>query len=101
EGAGLPYIYTRIIIPMLRPAFFSVIVLLGNIAIQSFDLILALTGGGPGSSTEMPSTFMFSATFSRNQMGVGSASAMMMLATVAAIMVPYLYSELREGRDGH
>lgn len=101
EGASLPKIYAKIIIPMLRPAFLSVIVLLSYIAIKSFDLVLALTGTGPGSATEMPSTFMFSATFQRNQMGVGAASAMMMLMTVAAIFIPYLYSELREKNDGH
>ncbi|MES2434902.1 MAG: sugar ABC transporter permease [Pseudomonadota bacterium] len=101
EGAGLPRIYRSIIVPMLRPAFLSVIVLLSYVAIKSFDLILALTGTGPGSATEMPSTFMYSATFRRDQMGVGAASAMMMLMTVAAIIVPYLYSELKENRDGH
>jgi glucose/mannose transport system permease protein len=101
EGASLPKIYIRIIIPMLRPAFLSVIVLLSYIAIKCFDLVLALTGTGPGSATEMPSTFMFSATFARNQMGVGAASAMMMLMTVAAIFIPYLYSELRESNNGH
>lgn len=101
EGAGLPRIYRSIIIPMLRPAFLSVIVLLSYVAIKSFDLILALTNTGPGSATEMPSTFMYSATFRRDQMGVGAASAMMMLMTVAAIIVPYLYSELKETRDGH
>ncbi|WP_448955150.1 carbohydrate ABC transporter permease [Labrys neptuniae] len=101
EGAGLPRIYASIIIPMLRPAFLSVVVLLSYISIRSFDLVLALTNGGPGNATEMPSTFMFSATFRRNQMGVGAASAMMMLMTVAAIIVPYLYSELREDRHGH
>jgi glucose/mannose transport system permease protein len=101
EGASLPRIYASIIVPMLRPAFLSVIVLLSYIAIKSFDLVLALTNGGPGSATEMPSTFMFSATFRRNQMGVGAASAMMMLMTVAAIVIPYLYSELREDRNGH
>jgi len=100
EGASLPLIYRRIIIPMLRPAMLSVIVLLSYIAIKSFDLVLALTNGGPGSSTELPSTFMFSATFRRNQMGVGAASAIMMLMTLAAIIVPYLYSELRERHDG-
>lgn len=100
EGASLPLIYSRIIIPMLRPAMLSVIVLLSYIAIKSFDLVLALTNAGPGSATEMPSTFMFSATFRRNQMAVGAASAIMMLMTVAAIIVPYLYSELRERRDG-
>lgn len=101
EGASLPRIYASIIVPMLRPAFMSVIVLLSYIAIKSFDLIVAMTNGGPGSATEMPSTFMFSATFRRNQMGVGAASAIMMLMTVAAIIIPYLYSELRENRDGH
>ena len=100
EGAGLPLIYRQIIIPMLRPAMLSVIVLLSYIAIKSFDLVLALTNGGPGSATELPSTFMFSATFRRNQMGVGAASAIMMLMTVAAIIVPYLYSELRERNNG-
>ncbi|TGQ63567.1 MAG: sugar ABC transporter permease [Mesorhizobium sp.] len=101
EGASLPRIYRTIVVPMLRPAFLSVIVLLSYIAIKSFDLILALTNTGPGSATEMPSTFMYSATFRRDQMGVGAASAMMMLMTVAAIIVPYLYSELKESRDGH
>lgn len=101
EGAGLGKIYMSIIVPMLRPAFMSVIILLSYISIKSFDLVLALTNGGPGTSTEMPSTFMFSATFRRNQMGVGAASAIMMLMTVAAIIVPYLYSELKEDRNGH
>jgi len=101
EGAGMARIYLSIIVPMLRPAFLSVIVLLSYISIKSFDLVLALTNAGPGSATEMPSTFMFSATFRRNQMGVGAASAMMMLMTVAAIIIPYLYSELKEDRDGH
>ena len=40
-------------------------------------------------------------TFRRNEMGMGAASAIMMLAAVMAIIVPYLYSELRgERRDG-
>lgn len=101
EGASLTRIYLSIIVPMLRPAFLSVIVLLSYISIKSFDLVLALTNAGPGSATEMPSTFMFSATFRRNQMGVGAASAMMMLMTVAAIIIPYLYSELKDDRNGH
>jgi glucose/mannose transport system permease protein len=95
DGAGLMTIYFKIIIPIVRPAFITVIVLLTHLAIKSFDLVIALTNGGPGYSTELPSTFMYSSTFSRNQIGVGAASAIMMLATMAAIMVPYLYSELR------
>jgi glucose/mannose transport system permease protein len=99
DGASLPKIYWRIIVPMMRPAFVTVLVLLTHLAIKSFDLVIALTNGGPGYSTELPSTFMYSATFSRNQIGVGAASAVMMLLTMAAITVPYLYSELAGGKN--
>jgi len=44
----------------------------------------------------MPATFMYSYTFTRNQMGIGAASAVIMLMMIAAIIVPYLWSELRE-----
>ena len=56
---------------------------------------MALTGGGPGFATDLPATFMYTFAFNRGQIGLGAARAMMMLATVAAIVVPYLYSELR------
>lgn len=101
DGASLPKIYLRIIVPMMRPTFVTVFVLLTHLAIKSFDLVIALTNGGPGYSTELPSTFMYSATFSRNQIGVGAASAVMMLITMAAIMIPYLYSELAGGKREH
>ena len=67
-----------------------------HLAIKSYDLVIALTGGGPGRATELPATFMYSYTFTRNQMGIGASSAVIMLMTIAAIMVPYLYAELKE-----
>lgn len=99
DGASLPRIYTRIVIPSIRPAFLSAIVILAHLAVKSFDLVVALTNGGPGYATDLPATFMYAMTFQRNQLGLGAASAMMMLATVMAIVVPYLYSELRGGRS--
>ncbi len=96
DGASTPNIYWRVIIPQLRPVFLSALIVLAHMAIKSYDLVIALTGGGPGNATEMPSTFMYSYTFTRNQMGVGAASAVIMLMTISALIVPYLYSELRE-----
>ena len=96
DGASTVSIYRRIILPLLRPVFLSALIVLAHMAIKSYDLVIALTGGGPGNATELPSTFMYSYTFTRNQMAVGSASAVMMLMGIAAIIVPYLYSELRE-----
>jgi glucose/mannose transport system permease protein len=98
DGASTAAIYRRIVIPMLRPVFLSAFIVLAHMAIKSYDLVIALTGGGPGRATELPATFMYSYTFTRNQMGVGAASAVIMLMTIAAVIVPYLYSELREKR---
>jgi glucose/mannose transport system permease protein len=95
DGATSWQTYKRIIIPQLRPVFLSAVIVLAHMAIKSYDLVIALTGGGPGNATELPATFMYSYTFTRNQMAVGAASAMIMLMTIAAIMVPYLYSELK------
>jgi glucose/mannose transport system permease protein len=95
DGASLPRIYWRVILPMLRPVVFSTLMVLSHLAIKSFDLVMALTAGGPGYATDVPATFMYAMSFTRGQIGLGAASATMMLATVAAIVVPYLYSELR------
>ncbi len=95
DGASLPRIYWRIILPVLRPVVFSTILVLSHLSIKAFDLVMALTAGGPGYATDVPATFMFTMSFTRGQIGLGAASATMMLATVAAIVVPYLYSELR------
>jgi glucose/mannose transport system permease protein len=96
DGASNWALYRRIVIPQLRPAFMSAFVVLAHMAIKSYDLVIALTNGGPGRATELPATFMYSYTFTRNQMGIGAASATLMLMTIAAIIVPYLWSELRE-----
>jgi len=95
DGASLPRIYLRILIPSLRPVFFSTLMVVSHLAIKSFDLVMALTAGGPGYATDLPATYMYAMAFSRGQIGLGAASATIMLATVAAIVVPYLYSELR------
>jgi len=98
DGASTWRIYTSIVVPSLRPVFFSCLIILAHIAIKSFDLVMALTGGGPGFSSDLPATFMYTFAFNRNQIGLGAASAMMMLATVVAVIVPLIYAETRRGR---
>lgn len=95
DGARLPPIYRRVILPQLAPTFLTVGVILVHQAVKSFDLVVALTAGGPANSTQLPATFMYLQTFGRDQMGVGAASAVMIFMTVAAIIVPYLYSDIR------
>lgn len=101
DGASTLQIYWGIVLPSIRPAFFSAVVVLTHLAVKSFDLVVAMTNGGPGYATDLPAIFMYSMSFQRNNIAVGSATAMMMLCTVMAIIVPYLYSELRPGRSAH
>ncbi len=96
DGATGIKIYIRIIIPQLRAAFLSAFIILSHMAIKSYDLVIALTNGGPGNATELPSTFMYSYTFTRNEMGIGASSAIIMLLMISAVIVPYIYSEIRE-----
>jgi len=54
DGARGWRLYWRVVIPQLKPVFLSAFVILGHLAIKSYDLIIALTGGGPGRATELP-----------------------------------------------
>ncbi|WP_421703699.1 carbohydrate ABC transporter permease [Aliiroseovarius sp.] len=98
---GIPNyrIYSAIIIPSMAPIFLSAFIVLAHLAIKSFDLVIALTGGGPGYSTDLPATYMYAMAFSRGDIGQAASSAMVMMAVVFAIIVPYLYSELRAKHD--
>jgi glucose/mannose transport system permease protein len=100
DGASLPRIYWKIIIPSLRPVFFGTFIILTHIAIKSFDLVVVLTRGGPGYSTDLPATFMYAYAFTRGRLALGASSATMMFMMVMAIIVPYLYSELRSRSHG-
>jgi glucose/mannose transport system permease protein len=98
DGATLPTIYRKIVVPSMRPVFFSVLLILCHIAIKTFDLVVAMTAGGPGTSSSLPAIFMYTFSFNRGQLGVGAASSMMMLATVVAVLVPLMYLESRSTR---
>lgn len=100
DGARPWQIYLRIIIPQLGAVFVSAFVILAHTAIKSYDLIIALTNGGPGRSTWLPSVFMYQYTFTRNEMAIGAASSVLMLVAIAVIVVPYLVSEMRKVKHG-
>jgi glucose/mannose transport system permease protein len=101
DGARPWQVYRRIIIPQLGPSFISAVVILSHMAIKSYDLVVALTNGGPGRSTWLPSVFMYQYSFTRNEMAVGAASAVLMLAAIAVVIVPYMARELRSAARPH
>lgn len=99
DGFPTHRIYLNIVIPLLTPVFLSALVVLSHLAVKSFDLVIALTSGGPGYATDMPATYMYAQAFSRGDLGQAAASATIMLVTVCAIMIPYMYSQLRSRHD--
>ncbi|WP_207907884.1 carbohydrate ABC transporter permease [Sinorhizobium americanum] len=101
DGAKPVYIYRKVILPLLAPSFLTAFVILVHQAVKSFDLVVALTAGGPGNSTQLPATFMYTQTFGRNSMALGASSAVMIFMTVFAIIVPYLYFEARKNSHAH
>jgi glucose/mannose transport system permease protein len=99
DGVPTFRIYTAIIIPSMAPIFLSAFIVLAHLAIKSFDLVIALTGGGPGYATDLPATYMYTMAFSRGDIGQAASSAIIMMVVVFAVVVPYLYSELRNKND--
>ena len=99
DGIPTTRIYTAIIIPSMAPIFLSAFIVLAHLAIKAFDLVIALTGGGPGYATDLPATYMYAMAFSRGDLGQAASSAMIMMMVIFAIVVPYLYSELRPRHD--
>lgn len=100
DGAKTWQIYLRIILPQLGPVFVSAFVILAHMAVKSYDLVIALTNGGPGRSTWLPSVFMYQYTFTRNEMAVGAASSVLMLLAIGIVVLPYLRREMRQARHG-
>ena len=77
DGADMPRIYRRIILPAIGPIFIAVLVVLLQFAIKTFDLVIALTGGGPGIATTVPAIYVYDLMFQRGQMAQGAAAAIM------------------------
>lgn len=98
DGASLPRVYWRVVLPALRPTTFSAALILLPAALRTFDLVVVLTQGGPGQSSVLPAFYVFDRFFRRDQMGLGAASAVVLLFTCAMVAVPYILGELKKHR---
>lgn len=95
EGIPLWRAYLQVIFPGMRPVIASCVVLLMSEVIRGYDLIIAMTKGGPGISTEMPAKFAVDFYFARVNLGLASAASIMMLVLSLLMLAPYFYSEFR------
>jgi glucose/mannose transport system permease protein len=89
DGAGPIRMYRRVILPTLWPITVTVVVIQLQFAITTFDLVRALTGGGPGLATQLPALVVYDFMFQRGQLARGAAAAVLMLLVLLSVLLPY------------
>jgi glucose/mannose transport system permease protein len=85
--------YFSIVLPMMRGVLVTAVVLIGSGIVRLYDLVVALTNGGPGISSEVPAKYVINYMFGGGNIGQGLAAATMMLLTVLIIIIPWAYLE--------
>lgn len=90
--------YLQIVLPMMRPVLVTTFVIVASGAVRLYDIVVALTDGGPGISTRVPAYYVYVNLFSGN-IGQGLAAATVMLLTTAVILIPWVYVEFIKGKQ--
>lgn len=98
DGAGEFTILTKVVLPSLVNVVFISSIFAISGSFKSFDLVFAMTGGGPVNYTSVLSIYLYRHTFTFNNFGYGSAVSMIMvLISVGLItLARTLYSKFQE-----
>ena len=96
DGATERQMYSKVVVPMLRPVTVSVAVLLLHTSLKIFDLVFTISGVGPGFATDVPAIFVFETMFKATRYNLASAASIVMLGVVALVIIPYLARSLSE-----
>ena len=95
DGAGPFAEFFNVTLPALKGEIIVALVFTVTLALRNFDLIYITTGGGPGTSTMIPSMFIYKKAFQMNQ--VGSASSLgIMLTLLIFTLISLILITLRE-----
>jgi glucose/mannose transport system permease protein len=96
DGATTFQRYFRVVLPLQRPATFTVFLILLMYSLRVFDLVWLLTGGGPAYSSEVLATHMYRVTFNQNLFAYGaSVSFFMFVLSFIIIIIPVLIGALK------
>lgn len=85
--------YLQIIVPMMRGVVITTLVIVGSGIVRLYDLVVALTQGGPGFASDVPAKYVYDYMFARGNLGQGLAASTVMLLTVVIILIPWAYLE--------
>jgi glucose/mannose transport system permease protein len=82
--------YLYVIIPAVRGSVITATVLMMIGVIRVYDVVVAMTNGGPGSATEVPAKFIVDNLFERQNIGLATAASTSLLLMLLAIVIPWL-----------
>jgi glucose/mannose transport system permease protein len=100
DGIGTVKTYALIIVPMMRPVFVTALVLITSGIVKLYDLVVAMTSGGPGIASEVPAKYVMQSMFGGQNLGQGFAASTMMLLSVVIILVPWALLEFGGRKRG-
>lgn len=90
DGASWIRQVLEVALPSLRPLLFAITMLLVGLSLGTFDGVLILTGGGPGTATVTPALYSYHQAFGVNHWPTGAASAWLIAAGVLGVGLVYL-----------
>ncbi|MBJ7538758.1 carbohydrate ABC transporter permease [Marinomonas transparens] len=90
DGATKLQMFFRITVPLVRPATVTVVTLSLISGLRSFDLIWAMTKGGPGFSSDVLASVIYK-QYQAGFYGLSTAGNIILFVLVALIVVPLTY----------
>ncbi len=96
DGATRWQQFWFITMPSLRPAHYIVLALSLIDSFKVFDLVYAMTYGGPGTTTQVMGTWMYANVFQYYQAGYGTAIAVVITVIAIIVSIPYVLSQTKE-----
>jgi ABC-type sugar transport system permease subunit len=99
SGASWVHRVMDVGLPSMRPLLLATGMLLTGLSFGTFDSVLILTGGGPGTSTTTPALYSYSQAFVANNWPLGAASAWLIAAGVLGIGLVYVQLLRKRGAE--
>ena len=93
--------YLVVVIPMMRPVFITTLVIVAAGIIKLYDLVVAMTSGGPGgNASQVPAMYVYDYMFQAQNLAQGFAASTMMLLSVLIVLIPWAYLEFGGRKHG-
>jgi multiple sugar transport system permease protein len=86
DGANRWQMLVRIKLPLLKPAIVVALLFRAILAFKAFDEVYLLTGGGPGTSSELVSLHLYRVFFEQNQLGYGALLSVLTIVVVLSLL---------------